>query len=73
MRVPIVAGNWKMNKTVDEAVAFVNEIKDHLPDPKVQETALAAPTLDLTAMVQAAAGSPLKVAAENCYSKNSGA
>lgn len=73
MRVPIVAGNWKMHKTVAEAVAFVNEIKDQLPDPKVQETALAAPTLDLTAMVKAAKGSPLKVAAENCYCKNEGA
>lgn len=73
MRVPIVAGNWKMNKTVDQAVDFVNKIKDHLPDPKVQETALAAPTLCLTSMVAAAKGSPLKIAAENCYAKNSGA
>ena len=27
MRKPIIAGNWKMNKTIAEAVEFVNEIK----------------------------------------------
>lgn len=27
MRTPIIAGNWKMFKTVGEAVAFVNEVK----------------------------------------------
>ena len=28
MRKPIIAGNWKMNKTIAEAVEFVNDIKD---------------------------------------------
>ncbi|WP_251547404.1 triose-phosphate isomerase [Limosilactobacillus caecicola] len=73
MRSPIVAGNWKMNKTVEEAVDFVNQIKDHLPDPSVQETVLAAPTIALVPMVKAAQGSPLKIAAENCYYKDAGA
>lgn len=73
MRLPIVAGNWKMNKTVKEAVAFVNQIKDDLPDPTVQETVLAAPTISLVPMVKAAAGTPLKIAAENCYYKEAGA
>lgn len=73
MRVPMIAGNWKMNKTVDEAVSFVNQIKDQLPPASQQETALAAPTLSLVPMVQAAAGSPLKVMAENCYYQDAGA
>jgi triosephosphate isomerase len=73
MRVPMIAGNWKMNKTVDEAVSFVNQIKDQLPPANQQETALAAPTLSLVPMVQAAAGSPLKVMAENCYYQDAGA
>lgn len=73
MRVPMIAGNWKMNKTVDEAVSFVNQIKDQLPPAAQQETALAAPTLSLVPMVQAAAGSPLKVMAENCYYQDAGA
>lgn len=73
MRTPIVAGNWKMNKTVDEAVDFVNQIKDNLPDPKIQETVLAAPTIDLVPMIDAAKNTFLKIAAENCYYKDAGA
>ncbi len=73
MRSPIVAGNWKMNKTVEEAVEFVNQIKNHLPNPDVQETVLAAPTIALVPMVKAAAGTPLKIAAENCYYQDAGA
>ena len=56
MRIPIIAGNWKMNKTVDEAVAFVKEIKDQLPPAAQLQTALAAPTLCLMPMMRAAAG-----------------
>lgn len=73
MRSPIIAGNWKMNKTVDEAVEFVDQIKNDLPDPKVQETILAAPTIALVPMVKATAGTPLKITAENCYYKDAGA
>ena len=73
MRSPIVAGNWKMNKTVEEAVEFVNQINNHLPNPDVQETVLAAPTIALVPMVKAAAGTPLKIAAENCYYQDAGA
>lgn len=73
MRIPIIAGNWKMNKTVDEAVAFVKEIKDQLPPAAQLQTALAAPTLCLMPMMRAAAGSPLKLMAENCFYKNAGA
>ena len=73
MRVPIVAGNWKMNKNVTEAVAFVNQIKDQLPPAVEQETALAAQTLCLVPMVKAAANSPLKIMAENCYYQDQGA
>ena len=31
MRKPIIAGNWKMYKTFDEAVAFVQEVAENLP------------------------------------------
>lgn len=73
MRVPIVAGNWKMNKTVQESIDFVNKVKDDLPDPQIQETALAAQAICLIPMLQAASGSNLKIAAENCYYKDHGA
>ena len=40
MRVPIIAGNWKMHKTVAESVDFVKKVKDQLPPAKQLETAL---------------------------------
>ena len=39
MRTPIIAGNWKMNKTVQEAKDFVNELPT-LPDPKEVESVI---------------------------------
>lgn len=73
MRVPIIAGNWKMHKTVAQSVDFVHQIKNELPPTNQIETALAGPTLSLVPMCEAAAGSPLKIAAENCYYQNEGA
>ena len=46
------AGNWKMNKTVQEAKDFVNELPT-LPDPKEVESVICAPTIQLDALVTA--------------------
>lgn len=73
MRVPIIAGNWKMNKDVQEAVSFVKQVKDELPPANQLETAIAGPTLCLVPMVKEAGKSPLKIMAENCYYKDEGA
>lgn len=73
MRVPIIAGNWKMHKDVQEAVSFIEKVKNQLPPADQLETAIAAPTLCLVPMVKAAKESPLKIMAENCYYKNEGA
>lgn len=43
MRVPIIAGNWKMHKDVQEAVSFIEKIKNQLPPADQLETAIAAP------------------------------
>ena len=40
MRKPFIVANWKMHKNVAESVAFVNQIKDKLPDPQKVEVAL---------------------------------
>lgn len=73
MRIPFIGGNWKMNLSLDEAVQFVIDIKDKLPDPKNVETALAASPLFLESMLKANGSSPLHVTAENCFYKNEGA
>lgn len=52
MRTPIIAGNWKMNKTVQEAKDFINELPT-LPDPKEVESVICAPTIQLDALVTA--------------------
>ncbi len=52
MRIPFVAGNWKMNLSVTEAVKFLQDIKGKLPDPKVTETCVAASPLFLESMLQ---------------------
>ena len=50
MRKPIIAGNWKMNKTVQEAKDFVNNLPT-LPDEKEVESVICAPTIQLDALI----------------------
>ncbi|MBS4750443.1 triose-phosphate isomerase [Carnobacteriaceae bacterium zg-ZUI78] len=73
MRKPIIAGNWKMNKTVDEAVRFVEAVKDKLPSSDIVESVVGAPALLLNGVKFFSADSPLKVAAQNCFWKDEGA
>ncbi|WP_313470085.1 triose-phosphate isomerase, partial [Carnobacterium sp.] len=47
MRKPIIAGNWKMNKTASEALAFVEAVKANIPSPDVVDSVVGAPTLFL--------------------------
>lgn len=72
MRKPIIAGNWKMNKTIKEAVAFVNEIKDQVKNTDV-EVVLCAPATMLKDMKEAAKGSNVKIGAQNMHYEESGA
>ncbi|KPJ22633.1 triose-phosphate isomerase [Streptococcus phocae] len=72
-RKPIIAGNWKMNKNPQEAKAFVEAVASKLPSNDLVDVAVAAPAVDLVTAIEAAKGSELKVAAQNCYFENSGA
>ncbi|MGY4104868.1 triose-phosphate isomerase [Ignavigranum ruoffiae] len=72
-RKPIIAGNWKMNKNVEEAQAFVEQVRKDLPDEKKVEAVIAAPSLLLDRMVSAVGDSSLKLAAQNCYFEDEGA
>ncbi|SDZ34962.1 triosephosphate isomerase (TIM) [Evansella caseinilytica] len=73
MRKPIIAGNWKMNKTKGEAVAFVNEVKSRVPANQSVESIVCSPDLFLDALVAAVEGTDLKVGAQNMYFEDSGA
>lgn len=73
MRKPIIAGNWKMNKNVQEAMAFVEAVKDKLPSSDVVESVIGAPTLLLNGVKFSSGESVLKIAAQNCYFEDAGA
>ncbi|MBR3755281.1 MAG: triose-phosphate isomerase [Clostridia bacterium] len=72
LRKVVIAGNWKMNKTPDEAVALINEIKTLVADADCDVVA-CVPYIDLFAAMEAAKGSNIKIGAENCHWAESGA
>ncbi|OXM84992.1 triose-phosphate isomerase [Paenibacillus rigui] len=72
MRKPIIAGNWKMFKTVSEATAFVNEVKGQAEVDGV-ESVICAPYTNLPALVEAVKGTTLKVGAQNLHWEDNGA
>ncbi|QLK85552.1 triose-phosphate isomerase [Staphylococcus sp. 17KM0847] len=75
MRKPIIAGNWKMNKTVQEAKDFVKGLPA-LPDTNEVEAVICAPTIQLDALVtltQEGVAHGLKIGAQNTYFEESGA
>lgn len=72
MRKAIIAGNWKMNKTVDEAVKMIEELKPLVKDASCD--VVVCPTfVCLDAVKKAVAGSNIKVAAQNMHFEESGA
>ena len=73
MRTPFVAGNWKMNKTVDAAVSFVREIAPELNAIDGIDIAVCPPYIAIPAVAQAVAGTKIGVGAQNMYHEVSGA
>ena len=72
MRIPFIAGNWKMFKTKAEAIAFAEEFKELYKDTDVQ-TAICAPFTNLEALKEAFAGTEIKVGAQNVHFADEGA
>ena len=72
MRKPIIAGNWKMHKTIAEALEFVNEVKDRVNNDKV-EAVICAPFTLLKDLKQATKGTNIKIGAQNMHFEESGA
>jgi triosephosphate isomerase len=73
MRKPIIAGNWKMHKTLSEAVSFVEEVKGLIPSAEKVDSVICAPALFLERLVQAVQGTDLKIGAQNMHFAESGA
>lgn len=72
MRIPFIAGNWKMFKTKAEAKAFAEEFKTLYKDTDVQ-TAICAPYTNLEALVEIFKDTGIKVGAQNVHFADEGA
>ena len=72
MRRPIIAGNWKMNKTAAEAEILINELKPLVKKSK-PEVVVCVPYTDLWAVKNAIDGSNIKLGAENVAWADNGA
>jgi triosephosphate isomerase len=73
MRIPFIAGNWKMFKTVQEAVVFVKELKSALKDVKDVEIVVGPPFTALHAVAEAVRNANIGVAAQDLYWEKEGA
>jgi triosephosphate isomerase len=73
MRTPFIAGNWKMNKTADAAVAFVTEIAPELNAIDGIDIAVCPPFIAIPAVAHALAATKIGVGAQNMYYETSGA
>ena len=72
LRKAVIAGNWKMNKTPDEAKALIEEIKPLVKDADC-DVVVCVPYVDLYAALEATKGTNIKVGAENVHWAKSGA
>ena len=72
MRKNIVAGNWKMNKNLQEGVALAAELKEKVNNPNC-DVIIGTPFIHLATVAELVKGSPIAVAAENCADHASGA
>ena len=73
MRKPIIAGNWKMNKTLTETKSFVDEVKGLIPDGNRVDSVICAPALFLDYLTDELEGTALQVGAQNMHFEENGA
>ncbi len=71
-RRKIVAGNWKMNMTVDEALKLVEELKPLVVSEEV-DVVYCVPAVDIVPVVEAVKGTNVAVGAQNMYFEDKGA
>ncbi len=72
MRRPIIAGNWKMNKTPAEAKELVEALKPLVKDAQC-DVVVCTPAVDFAAVAEATRGTHIALGAQNMHDKESGA
>lgn len=73
MRTPFVVGNWKLNKTINDALALVTELKNQLGAVKGVAIGVAPTFVALPATAKRLEGSPIATCAQDCFWETSGA
>ena len=73
MRVPVIAGNWKMNTTVSEAVELVKAMRHGLDEIVNVEKVVCPPFVSLAAVRNLVKGSTVKLGAQNLFYEEKGA
>ena len=73
MRLPLIAGNWKMHTTVTEAVALVKSMQERLDEIKGVEKVVCPPFISLTAVAELVKDSSIELGAQNMHSEDKGA
>ena len=73
MRIPMIAGNWKMNTTVSEAVELVSKMRPGLDKIANVEKVICPPFVSLAAVNELIKGSSIKLGAQNLYFEEKGA
>jgi triosephosphate isomerase len=73
MRIPIIAGNWKMYKTISEAVNLAKELRENLSGISDREIVICPPFTALSAVKDILAGSNIQLGAQDMYWEKNGA
>lgn len=73
MRKPIIAGNWKMNKTAEETTQLIKELIPLVSDVDTVDIVVCPPFVNLAAAHEALAGSNIALGAQNMHFEKSGA
>jgi len=72
MRTPVIAGNWKMNKSIKDGIEFIEAIKTDVKDTDV-EVLICAPYTLLQDLVKTAKETNIKIGAQNMHYEDNGA
>ena len=72
-RRPVIAGNWKMYKTIPETVEFIEKLRPIAARARHADVIVAPPFTALRAAAEAARGSEVRIAAQDCHWDKEGA
>lgn len=73
MRTPIIAGNWKMNRTIEEAASLVRDMRPGLDEVQGVDKILCPPFTALAAVGELLEATTIKLGAQNVYWEEKGA